>query len=247
MLYLKMSSDEPFFDKANIQEIYQAHRKRLDNPNDTLENPVFLELAGALQHLDIIDLGCGDALFGQEALAKGAGSYLGIELSKEMVELAKANLLGTTGKVRHERIEDWRAEPEQANLACSRLSLNYIEDLSPVFREVYKALRAGGRFVVSIEHPVISSNYAHVETGLRTSWVVDDYFKSGARVHTWHGEEVTKYHHTLEGWLWLFKDAGFQILDIRESHPQKENFQDIDEYERRLRIPLFLFVSAQKV
>lgn len=111
---------------------------------------------------------------------------------------------------------------------------------------MYKALRPDGRAIVSIEHPVITSNFASLADGRRTTWLVDNYFKSGARVHTWLGHQVTKYHHTLEEYFDLAIDAGFELERVRESRPQKDNFLNEEEYERRLRIPLFLFIAVHK-
>ena len=82
----------------------------------------------------------------------------------------------------HERLETWKAQGEQANLVSSRLALHYVENLEPVFQEAYQALRPGGRMILSVEHPVITSNFASLAGG-RTTWLVDDYFKLGARVH----------------------------------------------------------------
>ena len=62
-----MSEDRAFYDNPEVRSLYFAHRDRPDNPNDTLERPIFLELAGDLAGLDILDLGCGDAAFGREA------------------------------------------------------------------------------------------------------------------------------------------------------------------------------------
>lgn len=128
----------------------------------------------------------------------------------------------------------------------SRLALNYVEKLQPVFQEIYKALRPSGRAIVSIEHPIITSNFASLAAGRRTTWLVDNYFKPGARVHRWLGHEVTKYHHTLEEYLDLVTTTGFELERVRESRPQRDNFLSEQEYERRLRIPLFLFIAAQK-
>lgn len=241
-----MSNSKEFYDDPEVRANYLAHRRRPDNPNDVLERPLFLELAGELTNLDIIDLGCGDASFGKEALLQGARSYQGIEISEAMVNIAHQMLADTTGKVIHESIETWRAQSEQADLVTSRLALNYIENLKPAFQEMYKALRPGGRVIVSVEHPVITSNFASLAEGRRTTWLVDNYFKLGARVHLWLGHEVTKYHHTLEEYFDLVRDADFELERIRESRPNKDNFLSEEEYERRLRIPLFLFIVARK-
>ncbi|HEY9652370.1 MAG TPA: class I SAM-dependent methyltransferase [Coleofasciculaceae cyanobacterium] len=241
-----MPKDKAFYDNPEVQANYFAHRARPDNPNDALERPLFLELAGNLSNLDIVDLGCGNAAFGKEAFLQGARSYTGIEISKAMVDIARQTLANTLGKIHHESIETWRSQGEQADLVSSRLALHYVENLKPVFQEMYKALRPGGRVIISVEHPVITSNFANLAEGRRTTWLVDNYFKPGARVHTWLGHEVTKYHYTLEEYFDLVTDIGFELERVRESRPQKDNFLIEEEYERRLRIPLFLFIAARK-
>jgi hypothetical protein len=57
-----------FYDDDAIFNTYMVSRKRADNPNNTLEKPVILELVDELTNQRILDLGCGDAAFGREAL-----------------------------------------------------------------------------------------------------------------------------------------------------------------------------------
>lgn len=91
-----------FYDDEIIFNTYMASRSRSHNPNDTLEKPVILELVGELTNQRILDLGCGDAAFGREALIKGCQSYLGVEGSRKMVEVARRRkLTGTTGNIVH--------------------------------------------------------------------------------------------------------------------------------------------------
>ncbi len=75
-----MSGDREFYDNLDVRTNYLAHRDHADNPNDTLERPIFLKLAGNLSNLDITDLGCGNAAFGQAALQAGARFYIGIDI-----------------------------------------------------------------------------------------------------------------------------------------------------------------------
>ena len=95
-----------FYDDDAIFKTYMARRQRADNPNDTMEKPVILELIGEFTNKRILDLGCGDAAFGQEALTKGCQSYLGIEGSTNMVKSAQQVLAGTNGKVIQVAIEN---------------------------------------------------------------------------------------------------------------------------------------------
>src|SRR5688572_20986017 len=96
-----------FYDNDTAFKTYMPRRHRENNPNDTLEKPVILQLAGDLTNQRILDLGCGDATFGQEALTKGCQSYLGIEGSSNMVNSAQQVLDGTSGKVVHATVENW--------------------------------------------------------------------------------------------------------------------------------------------
>jgi SAM-dependent methyltransferase len=241
-----VTDHEEFYDRDDVLENYLRHRRRADNPNDAIERPIFLQVAGDLKGLDIIDLGCGDALFGREALERGARTYLGVEVSARMAALARSNVAGMAGRVENMSIEDWRAEPATADLLTSRLALNYVEDLTGVFRQMHEALRAGGRVVLSVEHPVITSNFESLSSGRRESWLVDDYFRGGARPHRWMGNEVLKFHRTLDDYLDLVQDSGLLLERVRESRPARENFQSEEEYQRRLRIPLFLFIAGRK-
>ena len=237
-----------FYDDEVVFDTYKSRReKRVDSPNETLEKPVFDELVGNLTDLRILDLGCGNAAFGLEALLQGCQSYLGIDGSHKMVAAAKENLSGTRGNVVQATIETWDYSFEQFDRVTSRLALHYVQEIEPVFARVYQALVDGGRFIFSIEHPVITScDRAWQTVELRQDWIVDDYFETGPRLTRWMGGEVIKFHRTIEDYFTALRLAGFVVAALRESRPQREHFRDPATYERRKRIPLMLFFSASR-
>ena len=237
-----------FYDDENVFDTYMSQREtRVDNPNDSLEKPVFDELVGDLTNLRILDLGCGNAAFGREALQKGCRSYLGIDGSHKMFAAAKQKLAGTTGEVICFSIESWDYPSEQFDLVTSRLALHYIQDIEPVFAKVFRSLVAGGRFIFSVEHPVITScDRAWQSGGPRQDWIVDNYFEAGPRLTHWMGGQVIKYHHTIEDYFTALHLTGFVIDALRESRPQRTQFQGEATYERRKRIPLILFFSGHR-
>ena len=244
-----MSASGPaFYDDDAVFATYMAARQRRDNPNDTLEQPVTLELIGDLMGRRVLDLGCGDAAFGRLVLAHGGSAYMGVEGSRKMAAAAREMLAGANGEVRHCAIEHWDAPAAAFDLAVARLSLHYLADLGPVFARIYHALADGGRLVFSVEHPVITSCSRGWPAGtLRQDWVVDDYFATGLRESAWMGGTVRKYHRTVEDYFRALQDAGFVVEQLRESCPQREQFVDEHTYERRRRIPLFLFLAGCKV
>ncbi|WP_134685792.1 class I SAM-dependent methyltransferase [Brevibacillus migulae] len=233
-----------FYDNDENFQSYQERRSQQENANDTLEKPVFLEMLGDVKGLRILDLGCGDAAFGRELLARGCSHYTGVEGSKNMMQAAVNNLAGTTAEVIHETLEKWDFPPQRYDLVISRLVLHYIEDLAAILSGVYRTLRPNGRIVFSVEHPTITSTLQ--PSGTRANWIVDRYFHTGYREQQWMGGQVFKYHRTIEDYFLLLQQAGFRVEALRESRPQRENFLHEETYLRRMRIPLFLFLAGTK-
>lgn len=73
--------------------------------------------------------------------------------------------------------------------------------------------------------------------------LVDNYFKSGARVYLWLGQEITPWKSIFD----LVKDTGFELERVQESRSQRDDFLNGEEYKLSLHITLFLFVVARKL
>jgi SAM-dependent methyltransferase len=237
-----------FYDNKTVFEEYMRRRSRQENPNDSIEKPIIMDMIGSMDGLSVLDLGCGDAKFGLDLMQLGCLSYVGLEASENMVNGASRNLLGTEGKVYRTNIEDWEYPADTFDLVVSRLVLHYIDDVSKTVKQVHKTLKQSGKLVFSVEHPVITSSYkSYSNTKARHDWIVDDYFNTGIRHQNWLGGEVKKYHRTVEDYFITLQQAGFIVEQLRESRPIREHFVNEDNYNRRMRIPLFLFLAARKV
>jgi SAM-dependent methyltransferase len=127
------------------------------------------------------------------------------------------------------------------------LALHYVEALDPVLRACHSALAPGGRIVVTVIHPVITSNDARSTTDeLRADWSVDRYFDRGAREQDWLGGTVTWHHRTIEDYVSALTAASFTVTGLRECAPPADRFENDDELQRRRRIPLFLLLSGAR-
>ncbi|MCB0065341.1 MAG: methyltransferase domain-containing protein [Caldilineaceae bacterium] len=227
---------------------YTAYRHRSNSPNETLERPIFVEMVGDVTGLDILDLGCGDGLYGRELLAAGCNSYTGLESAQRMVDVASQNLQGTPAAIIHSKIEDWSFPVERFDLVVSRLALHYVADLAGTFGNVHQTLKPGGRFVFSVVHPVITaSDKSRAGGGKREDWIVDNYFVPGPRSVYFMGDQVEQQHRTVEDLFGTLQRAGFVVEQLRESCPRPEEFADEALFERRQRIPLFLFFAGRKL
>lgn len=240
-------TESDVYNNESFLEQYMKRRYRENSPNEVLEKPAFFQLIGDVQGKQILDLGCGDAKFGEELLENGCHSYTGIEGSELMYEKASKHLENKNGSVHFINLKDYTYPPSTFDLVTSRLALHYIEHLDIIFQNVFQTLKTNGTFTFSVQHPVITSSCASLQTSCkRTSWLVDDYFKTGKRVEPWIDQEVIKYHRTTEEYFTLLQQAGFTITNLKEATPNQKYFQGKEEYERRLRITLFLLFSCKK-
>jgi len=242
-----MSADGPdFYDDESVFATYSEMRQRRDSPNETMEAPIVDELMGDVRGLRVLDLGCGTASLGRDFFARGAREYVGLEASRRMVAAARDSLRGTSGVVVEDRIETWAYPVRAFDLVVSRLALHYIADIRPVLQSVRHALVDGGQLVFSVEHPVITScSRGWKEGTVRQDWLVDDYFKTGARTTRWLGGEVQRYHRTVEDYFVAMRSASFVVEHLREASPRVDMFADVETFERRKRIPLFLIIGGK--
>ncbi|WP_434748840.1 class I SAM-dependent methyltransferase [Paenibacillus amylolyticus] len=235
-----------FYDNDAVFQTYMERRQGQDNANDTLEKPVMLELIGDATGKSILDLGCGDARFATELLGEKHNglSYTGIEGSTNMVQTARKTVQGLNARIEQSYLEDGTYPVDTYDLAISRLAIHYIEDINRLFHSIHGTLKKDGVFIFSVEHPVITSTLQ--PSGTRTNWIVDQYFVEGYREQQWLGGSVHKMHRSIESYYMALQNAGFRVEHLRESAPQRAYFVDEETYQRRQRIPLFLFLSARK-
>ncbi|WP_270180754.1 class I SAM-dependent DNA methyltransferase [Alkalihalobacillus sp. CinArs1] len=230
------------YDNQTFYDNYMKRRHRKESPNDLIETPALLKLLGSVKGKRILDLGCGDASLGN--LLSECDDYTGIDGSANMIERASQNLHGTNGQAIHTSLQDFDYPVAAYDTVVSQLVLHYIEDLEEVLKKVKRTLKEDGKFVFSVQHPLLTASFESMKNGKRSNWIVDDYFVSGKRVEPWIGEHVVKYHRTIEEYFMLLQHAGFVVENLREATPIKENFADDEEYERRRKIPLFLLFSC---
>lgn len=252
-----MTTDEhrggEFYDDDRNRRAYLAHRHSgVHSPNTVMEEPALLDALGSLDRCRVLDLGCGDGSTAPLMLANGAASYVGIDGSARMIETARTE--HGDGPVRFARqdIEDLDLASLDLvdgaiDVVISRMALHYIEHLGAVVARIHQALPAGGRFVFSVVHPVVSSHDAGGD-GPRTSITVDRYFERGPRERSWLGAKVTWQHRTVADHVGLVTSHGFALTVLDECEPRPELLVDSpNELARRRRIPLILVIGATKI
>lgn len=235
------------YEERDFLENFLKRRSRIDSPNNAMEGPAIDLLLAPVEGADILDLGCGDGTYGSELLARGAGSYTGVEGAAAMVELAASRLDRPKGAVIHSSLENFEYPANGYDVVLSRMVLHYIEDIEKLFASISQTMRKDGKFVFSVQHPLTTSSFASKIVGdRRGAWLVDDYFKQGERQEPWIGKTIVKYHRSIESYFSALISAGFLVEALQEGEPKLENFADSREFARRTRIPVVLIFCCRK-
>ena len=141
------------YDNPEYFRHYQALRQTPYNYNNLLEQPAIKSLLPNLQHLQMLDIGCGMGEFAYYCIENHAKHVTAIDVSKNMLAIARREYAHPKIDYCLHAIEDYHIAPESFDGITSSLSLHYIENFDAVIGKIASILRSNGIFIFSIEHP----------------------------------------------------------------------------------------------
>ena len=242
-----MSEVQPLFDGPALAQAYKDLRAQDGRANDVIETPALQSVLPCLRDCDVLDLGCGAGGMAQWAIAQGARSVRGVDASKQMIIVARANCLAARFEIND--IENVEAARESLDVVMSGLALHYINDLSSLFNRVFSWLRPGGMLGFSVEHPVMTCadrKWHDAASGERLHWPVDCYLMEGLRTVTWLGVQVTRRHRTVASYVNAAIEAGLVVTRLLEPGPTAEQAVAWPRLADHSRRPSFLIIAARK-
>ena len=116
---------------------------------ERLEGELILEFAGDVKGRRVLDVGCGDGALALALHERGA-RVTGIDASPAMIEAARGNAQRRGADIAFE-VANARQLPflaERFDLVAAVTILCFVADAAPVFREMARVLRPGGRLVI---------------------------------------------------------------------------------------------------
>lgn len=228
---------------------YKALRQNDTGLNGALEMPALRRLLPDLKGRHILDLGCGFGDFARFARERGAASVMAIDVSRRMLEEAARLTDDPAITYLRSSIEDYAPDRQAFDLVVSSLALHYVADYATAVRRVFGALKPGGRFVFSVEHPICTANpvgWVLDESGRPHHWPVDHYLQEGRRDTRWFVDGVIKYHRTLQTYVDTLISAGFRIEHLGEPMPTAEALASRPALQSECRRPAFLLLAAMR-
>jgi ubiquinone biosynthesis O-methyltransferase len=139
---------------------------------DCLERALILEMAGDVVHLCALDIGCGDGELALQLWERGA-QVTGIDASQEMIAAARVRAKSQKAAIAFEvaAAEQLPFASEQFDVVVAITIFCFVPNAAPVFREIARVLRPGGRLVIG-------------ELGRWSSWA------AARRVRAWCGSAL---------------------------------------------------------
>lgn len=237
------------YDTAEFFEGYSQMARSVHGLDGAPEWPALQALIPALAGSRVVDLGCGFGWFCRWAEAQGAAQVLGLDVSQNMLDRARATT--PAGRITYQRadLENLTLPAAAYDLAYSSLTLHYIERLPELFAAIYRALTPGGHFVFSAEHPIYTApaqpGFVQDATGRRV-WPLNQYAVEGPRTTDWLAKGVIKQHRTLGTYLNQLIAAGFTITHVQEWAPTAEQLAAQPALDEERDRPMMVLVAATR-
>ncbi|MGE0765705.1 MAG: class I SAM-dependent methyltransferase [Hyphomicrobiaceae bacterium] len=156
-------------------EVYEQWRQSdLGAITEDLQSRLLLRLIGGVASKAVLDVGCGDGTFAIE-LAQRGGSVSAIDASCEMIDAARKIAKARQVQIAFD-VSAAQALPfPQASfdVVVAKTVLCFVDDAAPVFAELARVLRPGGKLVIG-------------ELGRWSTWA------ASRRIRSWLGSALWK-------------------------------------------------------
>ena len=201
----------------NTEKIYNNNAEKWlrltpSSLSDFTARPLVFDACGEVTARSVLDLGCGEGYCARELKRRGAGDYLGIDLSEQMIKAARAQDIKDRHGIEYRASNVVEFKPDrQFDLCIAVFLFNYlrVEEMQRVFAMVYEALHPQGRFIFSVPHPFFPF--------LRSEQAAPFYFAANGKNY------FTDVDQQFEGEIW--KQSGTP-LHVQCVHKTFDNYFD---------------------
>ncbi|GAB4225443.1 MAG: class I SAM-dependent methyltransferase [Chlamydiales bacterium] len=218
--------------------------------------PSLVKKIVALGARSTLDIACGQGVLSR-ALPPEI-NYLGLDLSKSLIEAAKKRNKRKNHRFVHGDARDFKFD-HLFDCAAVILAIQDIDDINKVFQSAYNALNVDGRLFIVMNHPCY-------RIPRQSRWSIDEGNKMQVRIVQAYMNEmqipiqtrpskdrqshqVYHHHRPLQTYFHALKQTGFLIEDFEEWVSNKMSTGKYRKMENRAReeFPLFVCITAVKI
>lgn len=244
-----------------MSKAYEDFTENEDSYSYAIEWPCIKKMLPSLHQKKILDLGCGTGRFDFLFEKENPFSILGIDISEEMLNIAKEKAVNKGSNVEFVKgdISNFRTYIDgKFDFIFSSSTFHYISDLKGLFDNIYNALDEKGICVISVMHPVYTAQYPVDKNGEFPSddeWIVRYLDKSErAYIQPWieYNDNIkdylsTSYHYTVGDYFNAIISAGLKIERVEEPYPPEKWKQDnYNRYNAFIETPSYMIVRLTK-
>lgn len=237
------------YDDATFFKGYSALARSERGLDGAPEWPRLRRLLPTLEGARVIDLGCGFGWFAKYAADNHATHISAYDLSENMLTRARTENGDPHITYAQADLNALKLTPASADLVYSSLALHYLTELKALFGEIARALKPGGAFVFSVEHPMFTApqnpQWIKGEKGEK-GWPINNYLIEGPRTTNWLADGVVKQHRTVSTYLNLLIANGLTLAHVEEWGPSDRQLADNPSLADERQRPTFLLIAAQK-
>ena len=241
------------YDNEQFFNSFKSLRESDDCYNVLLEQPAMKRLLPDLTNKTVLDLGCGLGINCAEFVNSGASAVTGIDISKKMLDSARAKHSDDKISYINMALEDIGGLDCKYDLIYSSLCFNYIYDFQKLINDIYSLLNYNGVLLFSQEHPIVTASignnlgYLKDENDNPYAYCISDYHnEESRRTEKWFVDGVIKYHRSFSTIINTLTDAGFIIEKIDEPVPDEYALSKRSGIIKEFIKPSFLIVKAIK-
>lgn len=227
---------------SDLANEYHSMREKKSFYNEFVEMPAMMRMLGNIKNKKILDWGCGSGLYINKLKSK-CKAIKGFDISPEMVEIAR----GLNPK-QDIRIGSGTKIPfkEKFDIVFASLSIHYLKNLNPVFKEIKRVLKSGGVLIFSTGNPLAKAAEKKKINGIEYKILGEkDYFKLNKTEMIYNskgGKKIKIFNYVIKNKqvINLANKFGFDIIDYEDTKPilsAKKQFPK--EYKLYSKLPLF--------
>lgn len=195
-----------------------------------------LKIAGA----SVVDFGCGTGRYLRRALSNGAGLVLGIDISRNMLRVARGKYGRENLSLVQSDLGRLPLRPEMFEIGISTLALGSLPDLQEPISEMCRVLKRGGILLISEFHPAADGR------GWKRTFCLDSHGGPQGTV------AVRNYSRPLDDYVKAFESNRMEVEIMAEPaideslEPYFMKAGMVREYREALGTPILFILKLRK-